>query len=61
MTSTDFKSICRRNAERFLKTAFLLDDEVVFEETATLTSSSTLQPKEDSPSSSAGTDEEPTE
>ncbi len=26
MTNSDYQSICRENAERFLKTAFILDD-----------------------------------
>ena len=30
MTDSDYAALCKKNAERFLKTAFLLDDEVVF-------------------------------
>ncbi len=32
MTNSDYAALCKKNAERFLKTAFLLDDEVVFQD-----------------------------
>ncbi len=61
MTNTDYQAICMKNAGRFLKTAFLLDDEVVFDETPMQTSSSATQPTRAVNSSSKETDTGPTE
>lgn len=46
MTNKDYQAICMENAERFLKTAFLLDDEVIFGEEIITTSKSDTAPTE---------------